>query len=250
MSAHYARKIIRQTIYSHFLMRTMDLRLFIPADVEVSLINVEKDVKNILYTQDGQYFFMYGRIATIAAKGIAAGELPPFYIVGVDVDLAKRRAWYHPEGPENEAYLAFFLEELLPAVEKLFPLPEHGFRRFLAGDSLGGTVSYQLALTRPDLFQGLIGLSTLFTDHLLEMLATKGQSLHHLKLFQYVGREEQAVETPLGTIDFLSQHRASRAILEPYLTRGYFVEKNGTHTWGAWQNILPEALHTIFQDTV
>lgn len=284
MSASSARTIIRQSINSYFLKRTVDLRMFIPPHIEPSkqlkdgsyplkddrLRSYTKDHppqehshaldKNpesfhpfhphpIIYTQDGQYFFMYGRIATIAQSAIENGTLPPFYIVSVDVDLSKRRAWYHPDGSEHEAYRAFFIEELLPNVEKRLPLPDRGMRRVLAGDSLGGTVSYQLVLNRPDLFQGLIGLSTFFPEQLITTLIEKRMRLRHLRLFEYVGKGEAVVETPLGTVDFIAQHRAVQAILTAHLPHARFVEKEGVHTWGSWQKILPEALYAMFESS-
>ncbi|MDY0324409.1 MAG: alpha/beta hydrolase-fold protein, partial [Candidatus Carbobacillus sp.] len=187
------------------------------------------------------------RLATLAQSAIEQGTLPPFYIVSVDVDLPKRRAWYHPDGEEHEAYLLFFIEELLPNIEKHLPLPDRGMRRIVAGDSLGGTVSYELILRRPDLFQGLIGLSTFFPEQLVTALKEKRTRLRHLRLFEYVGKGETAVETPLGTIDFVTQHRAVQTVLTPYLPYARFVEKDGVHTWGSWQKVLPEALYVMFE---
>ncbi|MDY0323454.1 MAG: alpha/beta hydrolase-fold protein [Candidatus Carbobacillus sp.] len=278
MSASSARTIFRQSIDSYFLKRTIDLRMFIPPHIEPSkqlkdgsyplkdgrLPSYTKDHPPqehsqpldtnpesfppypIIYTQDGQYFFMYGRIATIAQSAIENGTLPPFYIVSVDIDLSKRQAWYHPDGAEHEAYRAFFIEELLPNVEKRLPLPDRGMRRVLAGDSLGGTVSYQLVLNRPDLFQGLIGLSTFFPEQLITTLKANAMRLRHLRLFEYVGKGEAGVETPLGTVDFIAQHRAVQAILTAHLPHARFVEREGVHTWGSWQKILPEALYAMF----
>ncbi|WP_205628760.1 alpha/beta hydrolase-fold protein, partial [Acinetobacter baumannii] len=64
----------------------------------------------------------------------------------------------------NDLYKSFFLEELLPAVEKEFAIDE----RILVGDSLGATVSLDLAMDRPDLFAKVISLSGAFYPEVMK----------------------------------------------------------------------------------
>ncbi|MBE3563746.1 MAG: esterase family protein [Hydrogenibacillus schlegelii] len=240
----YRRKVVSFDVPSACLGRPVTVRVFLPpGDAETEAHRALPAV----YAQDGQHVFQYGRAATLAHALIAEGVLRPFRLVGIEVNLATRLDEYHPEGRRNAAYRCFFFEELLPAAEARYPVPPSGLRRIAAGDSLGGTVSFDLALDRPDLFQGVISLSTAFVPALLRRLqAAKPEAIRHLRVFQYVGTEETAVQTRLGTLDILAMNREGRRLLEANGVDVRYVERPGAHTWGAWQKILPESLRHFF----
>ena len=95
----------------------------------------------VVYCQDGEEFFNFGRIATIANQLILDEGVEPFIIVGVDVDKKLRTAEYSPDGDRHEGYVSFFGEELIPFIEEKYPVRGSHPNRILAGDSLGGSVS-------------------------------------------------------------------------------------------------------------
>ncbi|MBE3596445.1 MAG: esterase family protein [Hydrogenibacillus sp.] len=249
MDAAYRRKVVVHTVDARCLGRTVDIRVFIPTiDPTVDDQPIANDVPlPIVYVQDGQHWFMYGRAATIAQRLISERAVRPFRLVGIDVHLPTRLAEYHPEGERNAAYRRFFFEELLPAVEARYALPTRGLKRVYGGDSLGGTVSFDLALDRPDLCQGLISLSTAFVPPLMTRLkALQPAAVQHLSVFQSVGQDETHVDTRLGTLDFVAMNRAARDLLRQKGIAVHYVERPGSHTWGAWQTILPDSLRHFF----
>ncbi|GAX90464.1 alpha/beta hydrolase [Effusibacillus lacus] len=243
MSDIYKRKVIGETIDSKHTGRAMDVRIFLPPGFS------ELTAYPILYTQDGQDFFMYGRIATIAQQLILEEGLEPFVIVGVDVNRKERTSEYSSTGSRNHAYRQFFLDELLPFIENRYRVPGTGYQRVLAGDSLGGTVSFDIALDQPDLFQGILSLSGAFLPPLQERIR-ETDPFPPFDLYLLVGEQETAVETHFGDLDFVGMNRTTRDILTGKKARLTYVEKPGIHTWGFWQKELPDALRHFFKSNI
>jgi enterochelin esterase-like enzyme len=195
----------------------------------------------VVYCQDGEEFFNFGRIATHAQRLILEEDWEPFIIVGVDVNIKLRSAEYTPDGSRYSVYTRFFAEELIPWVESQYSvrdMPEH---RLLAGDSLGGAVSVSLALAYPHLFNRIVSLSGAFYDVYIEQIQ-QAPSLEHLSLWMIVGLQEAEYATDRGTFDFVALNREAAKQLEDKGAKVRYQERDGEHKWGFWQQVLPEAL--------
>lgn len=236
----YKRKVVGDSLESSYLGRTMDLHIYLPPG------HTEFSNYPILYTQDGQHFFMYGRIATIAQQLILEEGLNPFIIVGVDVNVQERNSEYSPLGKKNSAYRKFFLDELIPYIEQKYQPPTKGLQRILAGDSLGGTVSLDIALDRPELFQGIISLSGAFWDPTQKRIR-ETNPFPNFDMYMIIGEQETAIETHFGTMDFLQLNRQTRDLLLENQASLMYVEKPGQHIWGFWQKELPDILRHYFR---
>ncbi|WP_274365987.1 alpha/beta hydrolase [Paenibacillus thermotolerans] len=235
------RTVQKETVYSHALGKERPLRIFLPPGYN------ELVSHRVMYCQDGEEAFNFGRIATHASRLILDEGLEPFIIVGVDVDMPNRTAEYAPDGERFEAYCRFFVEELIPFVEERYPIRRGAGDRILVGDSLGGTVSLHLSLQAPHLFQKVIALSGAFLEPSVESVRS-GAVLSWLRLYQVIGTEETEVSTTRGVFDFLTWNRTMhRALLSKSAAVAY-VEKQGKHQWGFWQNELPEAIRWAFAE--
>ncbi|MFC4767425.1 alpha/beta hydrolase [Effusibacillus consociatus] len=243
MTDIHKRKVIGDSLNSTHLGRAMDVRIFLPPGYN-ELLSYP-----VLYTQDGQDFFMYGRIATLAQQLILEENLEPFIIVGVDVNRQHRTSEYGSLGSRNQAYRSFFLEELIPFIESRYRVPNSGLQRVLAGDSLGGTVSLDIALDKPELFQGVISLSGAFYEPLQKRIR-ETEPFPPIDLYLLIGEQETAVETDFGPLDFVEMNRQTRDILAEKNARYTYIEKPGIHTWGFWQKELPDALRHYFRPTI
>ncbi|MBB6730328.1 alpha/beta hydrolase [Cohnella zeiphila] len=235
-SSLYKRTIIRHEVPSrHLAEGVRSLRVYLPPGYD------ESRRYSAVYCQDGEDFFNFGRIATIAQKLILEQNWEPFVIVGVDVDKAHRTAEYMPGGERHEAYVRFFNDEMVPFVEARTSLRQAAEDRLLAGDSLGGAVSLSIALDRPDRFSRILSLSGAFYDGSIAQIQA-AKDLSSLSLWMVVGLQEHAYETDHGRFNFVQLNRMARKLLE---ARGAYVdyrEKDGEHKWGFWQGELPEAL--------
>ncbi|SDX77880.1 esterase family protein [Paenibacillus sp. CF384] len=233
------RTIVKDVITSQLLPEgSRDLRVYLPPGYN-ELLSYP-----VVYCQDGEQFFNFGRIATIANQLILDEGIEPFIIVGVDVDIKLRTAEYAPNGDRHHNYVSFIGEELIPYIESKYAARRDAGARILAGDSLGGSVSLHIALTYPELFHQVISLSGAFYPASRE-IARKASDLSKLELFMIVGLQETAFKSDSGVFDFVAINREMKAILEAQGATTHYSEHDGDHVWGFWQQHIPDALRTF-----
>lgn len=238
----YKRKIVKETVPSQYLPEgSRAVRIFLPPGYN-ELLSYP-----VVYCQDGEQFFNYGRIATAATEMILEDGIEPFIIVGVDVDIAKRTSEYSPDGALHERYATFFVEELVPFIEKNYAARSMREARIIAGDSLGGTVSLHIALKYPDHFNQIISLSGAFYAASTYMTSFE-QDLSHLELYMIVGLQETAFETDRGTFNFVTINREMKQLLASKGAKLHYSEHDGEHLWGFWQKYVPTALKTFLHE--
>jgi enterochelin esterase-like enzyme len=238
-SVYYKRTVVKENIPSVHLQESRVVRIALPPGYNELL------TYPVIYCQDGEDFINFGRIVTQLTRLVLDEGVEPAIIAAVDVNKTVRTEEYSPEGSRFAAYSRFFAEELIPFVEERYPVRRDTDSRLLAGDSLGGTVSLHLALDRPDLFTRVLALSGAFLPSTQERVRRESD-LSWLELYMLIGLQEENVETTRGIFDFLTCNRVSRQLLEERHARLTYLEKDGKHLWGFWQNELPDALHHFF----
>ncbi|MBW5448156.1 esterase family protein [Cohnella sp. CFH 77786] len=233
--------VVRRTVVKHAVSSRIlpeggrSLRVYLPPGYQ------ETVSYPVVYCQDGEDFFNFGRIATISQRMILEEDWEPFVVVGVDVDKKLRTSEYMPGGSRHEAYTGFFSEEMLPDVEKHFSVRRTPEERLLAGDSLGASACLSLALKRPDLFTRVLSLSGAYYDASVDQ-ADREPILAGLRVWMSVGLQETAFETDRGTFDFVALNRVMKRLLSAKGAEIVYSERDGEHKWGFWQQLLPEAL--------
>jgi enterochelin esterase-like enzyme len=234
----YRRKVEKPLIASRHLGENRALRIFLPPGYDGG------SPRPIVYCQDGEQFFNFGRIATAAERlAFEEGRLAPL-IVGIDVDVRKRTEEYAPGGSRFADYCRFVAEELLPWVEAKYgaaPSPEE---RIVAGDSLGATVSLHLALDYPHLWRRVIAFSGAFLPESQERVERE-RRLDGLMVYQLVGIRETEVKTERGTFDFLALNRTMARLLKERGAELRYAEEEGDHLWGFWQAWMGDALRRM-----
>lgn len=233
------RTMVREDVASVFLPESRSIRIFLPPGYN-ELLSYP-----VLYCQDGEDFFNFGRVATLMTKLILDDGLEPVIIVGVDVDKKQRNEEYAPEGSRFSSYCRFFAEELVPYIEARYPVRKERSSRVIAGDSLGGTVSLHIALDYPETFSRVLALSGAFFAGTRNRIAAE-RDLSWLQLYMLIGLQETAVETSRGTFDFVAENRLTLDLLEARETELVYEEKDGKHLWGFWQKELPVSLKLFF----
>lgn len=239
MSDYVKRTMVKEEVPSRILDAPRSVKIYLPPGYN-ELLSYPA-----VYCQDGKDFFTMGRIATIANQLILEEGMEPVIIVGVNVERSKRTSEYSAVGARHAVYKQFFTEELLPWIEERYPVRRDASARVLAGDSLGGTVSLHLALDHPELFPQVLSLSGAYFDPTLTRIAEEN-SLSWLSVWMVVGSEETAVETHMGTFDFVDGNRSARDLLLEKGARVAYREKPGNHVWGLWQKELPDGLRHFF----
>lgn len=234
-SVFLKRTIVKETLWSKHLQEERKLRIYLPPGYNEVLSYP------VVYCQDGEEFFNFGRIATLAGRLIIEEDVEPFIIVGVEVDVAVRTQEYAPFGSRFKQYLSCFSEEIIPFIEQKYPVRRTPDERILAGDSLGGSVSLHLALAYPAIFTRIISLSGAFYPESRDMLA-KEEDLSWLNINMVVGLQETDYKTDTGIYDFVQMNQETKALLESRGATVSYREKDGHHLWGFWQKELPESL--------
>lgn len=229
------RTIVKEVIESQFLQENRTLRIYLPPGYNEILSYP------VVYCQDGEEFFNFGRIATWANQLILEEGVEPFIIVGVEVNTKVRTEEYAPFGNRFDAYLSCFAEEIIPFVEQKYPVRKEPAERVLAGDSLGGSVSVHLALRYPHLFTRIISLSGAFYEKSQAMIREE-KDLSWLDIYMIVGLQEDNYATDTGVYNFVELNRSTKALLEERGATISYFEKDGRHLWGFWQKELPAAL--------
>jgi enterochelin esterase-like enzyme len=234
-SRYLKRTIVKDQISSKFLNETRNLRIYFPPGYN-EIVSYP-----VVYCQDGEEFFNFGRIATIATRLILDEGVDPFIIVGVEVDVSVRTAEYAPFGNRFHNYVKCFAEEIIPYVSNKYPVRTNPSETLIAGDSLGGSVSLHIALQYPQIFTRVLSLSGAYYEASQEIIALH-QDLSWLNIFMIVGLQENEFETDTGTYNFVQLNKDTKDLL---LSRGaqvHYEEKEGRHLWGFWQKELPDAL--------
>lgn len=229
------RKIESYQLQSEYLGEERTVKVFVPN------LQSEQELP-VLYCHDGLEFFTHGRIATIANDMMNAGELPPFYIAGIQVNLEKRRADYSMDGLRHDAYRKFVMEECIAMLDEQYRMDNS--KRMMAGISLGAVATLSFALHYKDVFKHLVLFSGAYFPPVQERLCEE-TDLAAISAYMFIGEEEKKAKTPSGVFDFYSYNQSVRDILQGRGAQIEMHEGSGNHIWGTWQKQLPDALRWI-----
>ncbi|MGZ9584181.1 alpha/beta hydrolase [Paenibacillus marinisediminis] len=235
-SIYLKRTIVKHEIECPLLESgKRDVRVYLPPGYQEIL------TYPVVYCQDGEDFFNFGRVATFANRIIIDEDVEPFIVVGVDVDKKIRTSEYSPDGERFESYMASLSDYIVPAIERMYPVRQEWTDIVLAGDSLGGTSSLHAALRSPDKFRQVISLSGAYYPASQEIIRAQ-TDLSWLHLFMVVGLQETAFETDRGVFDFVDLNRSARQLFTERGAHVHYEEHDGQHLWGFWQKHIPNAL--------
>jgi len=214
----------------------------------------------VLYMQDGQNcwddpvepFGHGGWTVNLAADElINAGEVRPFMVVGVANTQDRLREYGPGESilsDEGHDYIRFLIEQVKPAVDARYRTLSEPADTALAGSSMGGAISLQAALLRPDIFGAAACMSPalMFRD-----AAGKG----YLDLINQQGKREIRLYLDSGTAGPQGDGvEATRALVEALRFVGWrdgadllhYVDEGAVHNERAWRARLHRPLQYLF----
>ncbi|MEC5423577.1 alpha/beta hydrolase-fold protein [Virgibacillus sp. C22-A2] len=234
--------MIEKEIESSYLKETMKLKLYQPE----SFSPLYK--YNICIMQDGNDYYQMGRVATLSDKLHDSQEITNTVFVGIHYqDKYDRKKKYHPSGEQQDAYIKFLVNEVVPLLDDMLPTYHMGQSRALMGDSLAGTLALMTALKYPNTFGKVIMQSPYVDDTVLNAVEN-ASSIHSIDLYHTIGTEETDVDTTDGKkVDFLNPNRKLKALLqEKGANYVYYELEDGEHTWKYWQKDMKRLLTTMF----
>lgn len=193
-----------------------------------------------LYVTDG-YEYMHpkmGNMITVLNNLIHSKKIEPILVVFVDqrnpINRAENRRMR--ELAMNKAYLSFYLEELLPEVERNYSVKKGPEHQGILGTSMGGLNAAYFSFSRPDIF-GLSAIQSPAFSYRNEIYTTcENAENPPVKIFLSAGSIYDAKEGA----------DKMRGILENTMCTYQFAEVNESHSWGQWRNLLDDILVYFF----
>lgn len=222
----------------------------------------------VLYLQDGQNIFEQlpgvpgeWHADETATELIGDERIEPIIIVGIPHAGRFRTTEYLPEPafgieqPGGDEYVEFLVTEVMPRVERSFPVSTDRKQTAIGGSSLGAVISLHAMRLHPDRFGMLLLESTaiirdLDQSPLWEDLAHTGQ--WPAKVYIGVGTREAGTGADAAELNAMYV-RASERLDELFARAGVdsdhrmLVETEGAvHNEDAWASRLPTALEFLF----
>ncbi|MGC4023519.1 MAG: alpha/beta hydrolase-fold protein [Cyclobacteriaceae bacterium] len=193
-----------------------------------------------IYVTDGYEYLhpQLGNMTTVLDNLIAEKKIKP--VVGIFVDhrepINRSNNKRMQELAMNSTYLDFFVKELIPEVEKNYPVISESTQRAILGTSMGGLTSTYFAFQRPDIF-GLAGIQS-------PAFWTKPQIY---QLCTGISQPKMKISMTSGLInDTSKESRKMKEILATSSCEYHYREVNEGHSWGNWKNLLGDVMIDLF----
>lgn len=194
----------------------------------------------VLYVTDGQEYSdeQLGASTIVMDNLIHLQRIEPVIAVFVDplnpdnTDENRRM----DEFGNNEKYLAFYTEELIPEIEKNYKVKSDKDNRAILGTSLGGLNATYFAFTEPDVFGAAAIQAPAFWYR---------EEIYDL-VRDFEG-DQPKLYMSTGTIgDNTGESRLMKSIFEEKNYSFEYLEVNEGHSWGAWSAQMDDILIYLY----
>ena len=212
----------------------------------------------VLYLQHGagedeRGWSQQGRAGLILDNLLAAGKARPMLVV-MDCGYATRASETAvpgqplSRGAQTAGFEEVLLEELIPLIDRTYRTRAEREHRAMAGLSMGGMQTLQIALTHLDRFAWIGAFSSPMRADAQELGTAYGGAFKDTAAFNRkvrllwlgAGLEEPSLHGPV---------KAMHAALDRAGVRNVFVESAGTaHEWQTWRRALYDFAPRLFRD--
>lgn len=259
-----SRVIDNLSLESKILKGERKYAIYLPPDYETS-----ERTYPILYLlhglgDDQAAWIQFGEVKRIADEAIKSGKATPMIIVMPDAKTG-RSGYFNWIKKDEWNYEDFFIEELIPYVEKKYRIKKSKRYRALSGNSMGGGGSFIYAMHHPELFGSACPLSAWFWwsdfDAFKKKFAKDDLEIGDEKLMQYY-KENHPLELvksvpkddlnsvkwyiDCGDGDSFSKGNCLMHIeMKKAGIKHEYRVRNGNHNWGYWRESLPSVLNFV-----
>jgi enterochelin esterase-like enzyme len=267
------------SLFSVPLQRTVHLEVISPPDYSLSpnqLTGLPPDRLPVLYLNDGQDL---GRLRMSEVLDLLYEQqvIRPFVLVAIhagdriqEYGTAAQADYMH-RGSKAALYTDFVLTELLPYVQKHYPVSSRPEESVFAGFSLGGLSALDLVFHHPERFGRAGVFSGSFwwrsksteagyrdeTDRIMHDLVRKGNYSKNLKFWFEVGTDDETSDrNNNGIIDAIDD---TLDLIEELTQKGYRYDRTGgptdiryvevaggKHDQDTWSRVMPDFLTWAF----
>jgi enterochelin esterase family protein len=181
----------------------------------------------VIFVQDGGEYISLASIVNVLDNTIYEGRIPP--LVGVFIDPVDRNYEYFV----NPEYERILIEEILPLIRANYDVSQEARDNAIMGASLGGAISFMVAMDRPDVFGKCGSQSGAFEVDAGRLLKMAGES----------AKQPVDIYLDCGTYgDLLIENRNMNEILAAKGYRVKYQEFNEGHSWGNWRAHIDDML--------
>lgn len=200
----------------------------------------------LLVVHDGHDYLRYAALGTVLDTLIARSEIPNLIVV---FTTSPNRIGEYAADPRHAA---FIVDELLPDVERRYPLRKEPQARCLMGASFGAVASLSTAWHRPGVFGRLLLQSGSFAFTDIGEDSPRGPAFEPVVQFM---NQFRAQPTPISDRVFMScgiyesliyENRSFAPLLQSTGMDVRFVEARDGHNWENWRDRLREGLSWLF----
>jgi enterochelin esterase-like enzyme len=248
------------TYYSKSLGKFRRMQVYTPPGYETSsqkypifyLLHGAGDCDDSWSSVGRAGFIMDNLIAEKKAKPMVivmpAGHTGPF-------DLARPAAGA-PRTPDfNDDFVKDFNNDILPYAETHYRVIRDRQHRAIAGLSMGGSQTLNIAVPHPDEFEyvgvfgsGVIGILPLRGQFTAPAASPSWEEQHAAELDNPAKKNWKLFWFSTGKDDFLlATSKATVALFEKHGYKPEFHESAGAHTWTNWREYLNEFAPQLFQ---
>jgi enterochelin esterase family protein len=199
----------------------------------------------LLVLHDGTDFLNYARLGTVLDNLVHRLEIPPMIVAFTDAGNRLE------EYADNEAHGRHLVEELVPELERRFPVVDEPSSRCLVGASFGAVATLSTAWRNPGFFGNLFLLSGSFAftdigDH------DAGPLFDPVVEFVNAFRDEPGrcadrVYLCCGTYEPLIYYNRSMVpLLQSTGMDVRYAEARDGHNWENWRDRMREGLSWLF----
>ena len=220
----------------------------------------------MLYLNDGQNLFDPARafagntwrVSETVNWLVSEGRIPPLLVVGIDHGELQRAREYlpveddrnpHARRPLGWQYLEFVTREVIPFVERTYPVRRRTSARAFGGSSYGAVAALLAVLERPGVFGRLLLESpSLYVGGRILLRKARRAPRWPSRVYLGVGTRETSK-------DDVNHETVENVRMLESILRGaglgpkrlkVVVKEGATHSEGAWADRLPGALSFLF----
>lgn len=209
----------------------------------------KKDKLPVLYLLHGggdndASWITAGQANVILDNLYAEGKLEPMLVV-MPSGHTETEGFFMGVGPEQDPFCNDLLNDIIPFVENTYPVSSSRSNRAIAGLSMGGVQTLNIALWNPKLFGYVIPMSTgYFSQNIAEIKENYSEvmgneEINQFELFQiYMGGEEDiAYQNNLNMM----------AMFDEFGIKYIYKNGEGAHTFRAWRRNLHDFAPLLFK---
>jgi enterochelin esterase-like enzyme len=181
----------------------------------------------VIFVQDGGEYITLASMVNVLDNIIRRGRIPP--VIAVFIDPVDRNYEYWL----NKNYERLLIEEIIPFIRARYDVSTRPDDTAIMGASLGGAISFMIAMNHPEIFGMCGSQSGAFEVDDGALLAMAGESPKQLVDF-YIDCGKFG--------DLLDENRKMHAILTAKGYRIKYQEFNEGHSWGNWRAHIDDML--------